>query len=937
MPRKITSNNKWRVGPLLLLAILTAVFLAPPFIATLSAEPRVQRIVIANGARPEFLKSTLLDIVGEMPITGGADMVLFVFADKREYDVAAVQLGSPRLPLGICDIMVAWLGCRPLQILRTFGVKKTGEIIDTSLSSVPNPCREDDAIPSSTAALLASNSGEFLLAAAGKLLHWGADDEGLFAHDAKVVVMQPSDAVLCRGHARAGAAQFESLSTCNRDCLRLVSLGKSNASHLVNTLPYVVDSGAAMVRWWRREHPPARRQHQRLVRAFNANDSSPLLDLTALAKPGYGAQIDWRNIELFSPIFFLGTLHAVAKFSDLVQVALVESPIPPGYPHEIVIASVVQSLRDRQWLRDSNRWLNIKPFTVNVLPPLEFPVGSRETCWKERACRSRAIKDDSPIAFIRPFACPKQRPQQAPWLTVPCRSGMYDDFYLLHRGIVNPVNATTQRNGSQFEAAVIQPMEALPVSLIPSSALTRRWKELSNDAVAASTLRRCRAGNARLGASLVIAEQQPANVEASECSRRSLNAVLGVCGSFEPSVVSGFVRSFVKFHKRGCTKLLLFVDEELLPSYQAAYGTLEDIEVLSTRPLMSSLKLKDCGVAVFRTELLARWMDSNSEVEERDRTAATGEAVGQSPQGTATPQPSGQRTTPPPYRYVMMVDTRDTFFQSDPFKHVEGLSQKSSSAKVASPSRSVVFVVAERFDAASLDLYNPIVFDFHERLAGASCGLAAVQWSYRLRVAPIPTPSSVDRAAHKGGTNKVDADGRARGAVGSGEWAAVEPLPIVCLGLMFGTYDAVRDLLHLLAESLVARIVDDPQLCGVNIDQGMLNCLLYGGLAHANYAHDVVLLNPYTLPYTHGFRSYDEIAFGKDAVSSSGYKYLQSCQKTPRRSGRYDRPTESSPLAQHHHFAVVHQADRMPETYFYATEVLTQSEEEHSTSKQEPK
>jgi hypothetical protein len=974
-----TQHSKWRLGPLLLLAAITVMFLAPPMVSTLSAEPRAKRITIVNGARPEFLQGTLLIATTDSDSEDrsssmkrdASDIVVFVFADKREYDVAATLLGGAHFPVGRSDMMVAWLGCRPLQILQAFGIKRTGEIIETSASlsssSVDDShfCHEDDAIPSSTAALLASNSGEFLLAAAGKLLRWGADEEGLFAHDAKVVVLQPSDAVLCSGHSHAARALFSKLDSCNkRDCVKLVSLGKGNTSFAVGALRYFVDSGAAMLRWWQRAHPPPRRrQHYRM----NSNGTGgAALDLSAFTKGGYGSQLDLTDVELFSPFFFIGTLHGIAKFSELVQDVLVESPIAPGYAHEVVIASAVRNMRDHQWLRKSNKWLNLKPFTVTTLSPLEFPVGTQATCLKERACRGAvrkppaaadAVADTNPIAFIRPHVCGKQQPLQAPRISVPCRSGMYDDFYLLHKAIVDPQNSSSKAASRTLRAgeaprAVAQPMEVLPLEIVQSEALARRWVEFGKDAVEA-------AAREKRASALLSSQNQIRNLpgpsgsppgeqhdaEASECPGRALNAVLGMCGSYEPSVVSAFVRTFVKFHKRGCTRLLLFVDEELLAAYQSAYGSEEDVELVSTLPFSASLKLKDCGTVVYRTELLAAWLDSehehyNSPLNDAPAgPAAGGAVVDAAPQATAAA--GGGTTTqssqppPPPFRYVMVVDTRDSFFQTDPFEPVADVVRGSSSVPPDSPTThsppSAVYLIAERFDQSSIDLYNPIVYEFNERLAGGSCGQPAVHWSFRLQLAPIPPPPPPPGKSSKRRRQAPAAAGAS--STSKGAWAPVEPLPVVCLGMLFGTYHAMRDLLHLLAQSMIARIEGEPQMCGVPIDQGMLNCLVYGGLAHAKYAHDVVLLNPYTQPYTHSFRSNEEIVFGAAAKTSENYKFIQTCPRVPRRFARGPGQSSSLQKRRARPFAVVHQADRHSELYFYATEVLTQDNDVQAVEK----
>ncbi|CUE73627.1 membrane-associated protein, putative [Bodo saltans] len=893
-------SGKWRLGPLLLLAIFTIIFLTPPFIATLSREPRAQRIAIVNGARPEFLRNTLRDLVGgHDPQQRGADTVIFVFADKREYDTAASQLGGARFPVGRCDIMVAWLGCRPLQILQAFGIRKTGEIIETfaSTTSTVDRCHEDGAIPSSTAALLASNSGEFLLAAAGRVLRWGADDEGLFAHDAKVVVIQPSDAVLCSGHAHASSALFATLDSCSmRDCVKLVSLGTAHPQvrRIVEFGPAllrwwstvhppptgIVEFGPALLRWWSTVHPPptGRITTERQDSSRSPTPRHTLLDVRAFSNSSYYSEIP-LEIELFSPYLFIGTLQGVSVLSELVQEILIESPVPAGYPFEVILASATSRLLVNA------KWGSL--LSVSTLHNLDFPVGSDASiCLKEHICRRPIItSDESPIALMHPRACARQWPQHAPRVSLPCHNSrrMYDDLYLLHRGsIYSDSSAVDAHHRHQ------QPMETIPLSLVQPQELAQRWIMLSKNTTTAAAAHR----------TIDFSSEPPLlgdNNATSKCRSNQLNAVLGMCGSYKPRKVRAFVNTFAKFHRRGCTKLLLFVDEERLASYHRAYGHYEDVDVISTDAFLSSLKLKNCGTNVYRVELFAAWLQQ---------------------------QQQGEGNLTPPYHYVMMVDTRDSVFQTDPFDPLPEIAQRVSSSLPSSSSRLLnstaaatthhhspaVFLVAERFDAASIAIEDPTFFEFHEKHTSESCGRAAFHWSFRLKLSPVLAPQGF---AHK---RRRDADGL----------TPVDPLPIVCLGMLFGTYHAMQDLLQLLGESLIARIENDARMCGALMDQGMLNCLLYGGLSHAKFAHDVVLLNPYTQPYTHAFRTKSEIFFGNDAASSNNFQFLQTCPHSPKHNdvSFATPPNHDDDYPKSRPYAVAHQADRTPGLEFYTSLVL---------------
>jgi hypothetical protein len=333
------------------------------------------------------------------------------------------------------------------------------------------------------------------------------------------------------------------------------------------------------------------------------------------------------------------------------------------------------------------------------------------------------------------------------------------------------------------------------------------------------------------------------------------------------------VRSFIKFHRRGCTVLVLFVDEGVVAAFHATYGDEHDVQIVSTTPFLPNLKLRDCGAAIFRKELLARWLD------DQQRLA----------HGVA------------PFRFVMMADTRDVFFQTDPFDPMETLSPAVRNALDTSKDASALFLVAERFDAASVDLYNPIVYGFQERFGGGSCGNRSLHWAFGLQVSPLLKKSYAGWDSHGG---------------------AVEPLPVVCSGMYLGTFWAMRDMLFVLSESLVSRVDGDPEACNASpLDQGMFNCLLYGGFQHSKFPHDVVLLNPATQPYTHMFRSDEDIRFGDDASSSDDFSFVRTCPNTPRRWAEGTAAPPSRP------YAAVHQADRHGELYFYASEVLVAPKE----------
>ncbi|CUE73589.1 transmembrane protein, putative, partial [Bodo saltans] len=138
-PRTIMMK-KWRpwfsfIVVIAIIAIVNVVLLRSALVDKPHLQAKQTFIAVVNGARPEHgLGSTLrLMTVRGNDQQRSADFIVVVFADKREYDTAASQLGGAHFPR--CDIMVAWLGCRPLQILQAFGIRKTGEIIETFAST----------------------------------------------------------------------------------------------------------------------------------------------------------------------------------------------------------------------------------------------------------------------------------------------------------------------------------------------------------------------------------------------------------------------------------------------------------------------------------------------------------------------------------------------------------------------------------------------------------------------------------------------------------------------------------------------------------------------------------------------------------------------------------------------------------------------------------
>jgi hypothetical protein len=114
---------------------------------------------------------------------------------------------------------------------------------------------------------------------------------------------------------------------------------------------------------------------------------------------------------------------------------------------------------------------------------------------------------------------------------------------------------------------------------------------------------------------------------------------------------------------------------------------------------------------------------------------------------------------------------------------------------------------------------------------------------------------------------------------------------------------------------------------------GMLHCLGMGGFDNAQFAHDVVMLNPDTHPYTHMFRYESFIQFNAPGAPRGsddrfGNAFVYPCAESQR--SELQRNSSSSlrergmtlpkrPLP----YSVIYRSERAPEYNAYVTEILS--------------
>jgi hypothetical protein len=417
----------------------------------------------------------------------------------------------------------------------------------------------------------------------------------------------------------------------------------------------------------------------------------------------------------------------------------------------------------------------------------------------------------------------------------------------------------------------------IPSALVAPSLLEAAWGAMRSDAAS-------KAG----GATAATVQPPIEEPHLRRCVGRGRSAVLGMCLGYPPGMVAAFVNTFAKFHTRSCTQLYLFVEDQQRAAYNATFGGEPDVVIVAIDALRSTLRLRSCGVVHWRKELLHEWLLLKERSEEDAHWL----------------------------RYVMVVDTRDAHFQADPFEPLRTMvpevrgrldAVKRSSPRAAGAG--VLYLLPERFEAGSASFLDSVMFVLRDRSV-ETCGDGAYQWGLQQPLRPL-LPAVMDRA---------EAESQLRGAY------PLEALPYLSTALYFGDYAAMKATLKLMTDSMGA-CASGSSPCGTSNDQGMLHCLGMGGFDSVKFAHDVVMLNPDTHPYTHMFRYSSFIQFYEPGAQASpghlGNAFVYPCAESQRsRSFNKGRVTvnESDQVAP---YAVVHESEYEPEYHFYIAESLS--------------
>lgn len=334
--------------------------------------------------------------------------------------------------------------------------------------------------------------------------------------------------------------------------------------------------------------------------------------------------------------------------------------------------------------------------------------------------------------------------------------------------------------------------------------------------------------------------------------------------------VAPLLNTFRKYHTEGCTKLYLFVLAEHVEAFSHEGPDVIPVSVSKYRDGL--LRTAKCKLLKTRKEIIYLWLKEN--LISQIKTASSGTAIR-------------------PFRYAMMIDSRDLFFQADPFESIAridaALRQSSTSSSSNANSRDD--------EGSGFMLFPPEVAWFGEMEWTFRGGFAfnmrwvleAFGYSFTHRMFREVLPVTKCLNLH----NKSRSDDAAAFPCTS------LPIPIICGGIYAGTAMAMLDFLKLLVNAMSARPAKQ-QDC--HNDQGMMNGLLGGGgFALAGFPHQILLSNPYSTWATHRPRrgtvrwAFEE---GEDDIKNNAKNVtrplpqLQNCHGEP--------------------YAVVHQLDRFP-------------------------
>jgi hypothetical protein len=323
--------------------------------------------------------------------------------------------------------------------------------------------------------------------------------------------------------------------------------------------------------------------------------------------------------------------------------------------------------------------------------------------------------------------------------------------------------------------------------------------------------------------------------------------------------IAPLLNTFDKHHTKGCTKLYLFVQAEHVEAFSHEGPDVIPVSVNKYRE--GFLRTAKCKLLKTRKEIIYLWLKENL-LDQVSRASTSAGALR-------------------PFRYAMMIDSRDLFFQADPFEsiaRIDAALQRSSNAGTETGGFMLFPPEASAFGEMSWSFRGG--FEFNMRWVLEAFGFSYTQRMFR-EILPVTKCLNLHHSESSASSATVFP-------------CTSLPLPTICGGIYAGTALAMLDFLKLLVNAMSSRPAKQ-QDC--HNDQGMMNGFLGGGFALAAFPHQILLSNPYSTWATHRPRR----GTVRWAATEGG--------------DVNNNTTMSLPLLQNCHgepYAVVHQLDRFP-------------------------
>ena len=354
----------------------------------------------------------------------------------------------------------------------------------------------------------------------------------------------------------------------------------------------------------------------------------------------------------------------------------------------------------------------------------------------------------------------------------------------------------------------------------------------------------------------------PSISDAKAMRSNRCDAVLSIAAGYSPAKVMLFIRSFLASVDES-TVLVLFVSDAAAYA-QALGGNVTTaagrpngqarVELVDVAQLMPLVKLaQHCGPAEYRFELLAVWLTSPpppSQLSNGEQKSGGG---------------GGKRRNVDRFDYLLLIDSRDAFFQADPFSALRADFVPSVAATTDSPSpsqldrpRDFVVDIAEAFYAGSEDLILSVVYGKNQEWLKTVCGKSCFV-------------HVTERTLGSGGGSNLTLS-----PLGG------EAMPFVNSGQVLGSAQGMLDLFVLMSDSMHSGW-DDRRSCLP--DQAVMMLLFAGGFSVARFPHLV------------GFLTAERSRFRNLAASPSHLRWNEN-RRLVNCNGEV--------------YAVVHQLDRHP-------------------------